>query len=195
MAAVRVPESPTSNRSAGEAHRLGQRRELVQAGVLDTALAEVGHVGPPGDDAPRGPLELDAAPPAPVLATKSIQETLELPGDVGQVPIFHFLYARMINDTTMRRPSTRCRRSADGRVLGMLACRTSSFTHSRKFVCKILEREPSELRPDLVRCNSAGSSPAREENYCDGAALPEIHVPGERIYVLRAEPALVPSCA
>jgi hypothetical protein len=73
--------------------------------------------------------------------------------------------------------------------------RTSSFTHSRKFVCKILEREPSELRPDLVRCNSAGSSPAREENYCDGAALPEIHVPGERIYVLRAEPALVPSCA
>jgi hypothetical protein len=117
MAAVRVPESPTSNRSAGEAHRLGQRRELVQAGVLDTALAEVGHVGPPGDDAPRGPLELDAAPPAAVLARVGFQETLELPGDVGQMRSSNFLYARMINDTAMRRPWIRSRGCADGQDL------------------------------------------------------------------------------
>jgi hypothetical protein len=101
MAAVRVPESPTSNRSAGEAHRLGQRRELVQAGVLDTALAEVGHVGPPGDDAPRSPLELDAAPPAHVLTTVGFQETLELSGHVGQWPFSNFLCHCMMNDTAM----------------------------------------------------------------------------------------------
>jgi hypothetical protein len=111
-------DSPSSNqRAGGSPSPRGQRPELVHARVLDPALAEVGHVGA-RDDAPRGPLELDATPSAAVPATVGFQETFELRGDVGQVPSSHFLYARMINDTTMRRPSTRCRRSADGRVLG-----------------------------------------------------------------------------
>ena len=42
----------------------------------------------------------------------------------------------------------------------------------------ILSREPSEWRPDLVRRNSAGPSPVREEKDRDGAGLPEIHVTG-----------------
>jgi hypothetical protein len=86
-----------------EAHRLGQRPELIHTRVLDPALAEIGHVGA-GDNAPGGPLELDAAPPTPVLATVGFKETFELAGDVGQVPSSYFLYARMINDTVMRRP-------------------------------------------------------------------------------------------
>jgi len=59
---------------------------------------EVGYIRA-GEDAPRGPLELDAALFATVLARISFQETLELQGDVRQVPSSHFLYARMINDT------------------------------------------------------------------------------------------------
>ena len=42
----------------------------------------------------------------------------------------------------------------------------------------ILSREPSQWRPDLVRRNSAGPSPVREEKDRDGAGLPEIHVTG-----------------
>src|SRR5215203_2498547 len=81
--------SSSNQRPGGEAHRLGDRSELVHARVLDPALAEVAHVGA-GEDAPRGPLQIHTAPSSAVLATVGLQETLELRGDVGQVPSSHF---------------------------------------------------------------------------------------------------------
>jgi hypothetical protein len=59
---------------------------------------------------------------------------------------------------------------------------------SRKLVCKIPSREPCEWRPGLVRRNSAGPFPVRDENDRDEAGLAKIHVTGEGIYFLRAKP-------
>jgi hypothetical protein len=69
---------------SGMREPFGPRFEsLSTPGILDPALSQVGHVGA-GDDATRGPLELDAATPAAVLATVGFQEKLEPAGDVRQ---------------------------------------------------------------------------------------------------------------
>jgi hypothetical protein len=159
-------------------------RACPYPGSRNPALAEVGHVGA-GDDAPRGPLELDDGPIAAVLARVGFQETLELPGDVRQVPSSDFLYARMINDTAMRRPGARSRRLADGWVLAvMLGCRTSSFSPSAKVIPKILPvgvrivcgyliRRANRTKPDhntlcvhVVRCKKT-----LIRGGCEGAVL------------------------
>ena len=58
--------------------------------------------------------------------------------------------------------------------------RTSPFTHSRKFVCKILEREPSERSPDSVRCSSADSAPPATRTSSNGVAFRKCTRPAKR---------------
>jgi len=52
-----------------------------------------------------------------------------------------------------------------------LTQRTSTFTPSLKFVCKIPHRWPSGGCPDLVRRESIGTTPSRDKDFHEGSLV------------------------